>query len=193
VERLALRRVRMLEKTPSNVLRVGALARLYPDAPLVFLHRDAPSSIGSLIESWLTPSEAHGRVQVGGRTVDWMMLAPPGWVDLADEPPAVKAAFQWSAAARYALEDLADIDPSRVVQLAYEDLVAEPETHVRRVLDHCGLSHDDAVLAAAATAGTKGRTSFSAPRPDKWRERADEIEPLLPELAPLRRALGYDV
>jgi LPS sulfotransferase NodH len=190
-EHLALRKVRLLEKTPANVLRIGALARAFPDARLVYLHRDAPASIASLIEAWETPSAAHATVQVDGRAVDWMMLTAPGWLDLVDAPAAEKAAFQWRAGTEHALADLADVDPDRVLRLAYEDLVAEPETQLRRLLAHCELSAAPEVLSRAAAPTAPGRTSFSAPRPDKWRERAAQVEPQLPALADLRRALGY--
>jgi hypothetical protein len=193
LERLALRKVRLLEKTPENVLRVGLLARLYPDARLVFLHRDAPATIGSLIEAWETPSAAHARIEVEGRVVDWMMLAPPGWLDLSEAAVPVKAAFQWQAGVEHVLADLQDVDPERVVRLSYEDLVTDPEPALLRVLDHCGLAQAPEVLAAAAALHSPGRTSFTAPRADKWRERADQIEPLLPALADLRRRLGYPV
>jgi LPS sulfotransferase NodH len=193
VERLALRRIRLLEKTPSNVLRLGALARLYPTARFVYLHRDAPASIGSLVEAWETPSAAHGQVQVDGRSVPWMMLAPPGWLDLVEAPVPVKAAFQWRAATEHALADLAEVDPARVVRLSYEQLVADPQGQLLRVLQHCELEPVPEVLSRSAVVGGTGRTSLSAPRPDKWRARAAEIEPLLPELADLRRALGYEV
>jgi hypothetical protein len=193
LERLALRKVRLLEKTPANVVRLGVLARLYPEARFVYLHRDAPASIGSLIESWETPSLAHARVNVDGRAVSWMMLTAPGWLDLVDAPVPEKAAFQWKAGTEYVLQDLQGMDASRVVRLAYEDLVADPAEQLLRVLDHCELSHAPEVLVKAATVGAAGRTSLSAPRADKWRARAAEIEPLLPPLAPLRRALGYEV
>jgi hypothetical protein len=191
LEPLALRRVRLLEKTPANVLRVGALARLYPDARLVYLHRDAPASIGSLIEAWETPSPAHARVAVGGREVSWMMLTSPGWLDLVDAPVAERAAFQWRAGTEWALADLAGVAPDRVVRVSYEDLVTDPSRELRRVLDHCELAPDPAVLGAADLVGGRGRTSFSPPDPDKWRARAADIEPLLPDLADLRRELGY--
>lgn len=192
LEPLALRPVRLLEKTPANVLRIGALSRLYPDARLVFLHRDAPASIGSLLESWETPSAAHATVVVDGRPVDWMMLAAPGWLDLVDAPYVERAAFQWRAAAELALDDLEEVAPERVLRLSYEDLVADPQAQLRRVLDHCELSADPAVLAAGEQVGRAGRTSLSAPRQDKWRDRAGDIEPVLPALAPVRRRLGYD-
>ena len=173
LEPLALRKVRLLEKTPANVLRIGALARAFPDARLVFLHRDAPASIASLIEAWETPSAAHATVEVDGRQVSWMMLAAPGWLELADAPVPVKAAFQWRAATEHALADLSVVDPARVLTLSYEDLVADPATHLRRVLDHCELRPADEVLTGPAGLAA-GRTSFSAPRADKWRERADQ-------------------
>jgi hypothetical protein len=193
LERLALRKVRLLEKTPANVVRAGAIARLYPDAKLVFLHRDAPASIGSLIESWETPSAAHAVVPVGDRRLHWMMLAAPGWTDLVDAPFAERAAFQWRAGTEWVLRDLADVPAERVVRLSYEDLLADPHRELVRVLDHCELSHAPEVLASAEMIGRPGPTSLSAPREDKWRARAAEIEPLLPPLADLRRALGYDV
>lgn len=190
-QRLALRPVRLLEKTPANILRVGALARLYPQARFVFLHRDAPASIGSLMEAWETPTGAHARFFVNGEPKTWMMLAAPGWVQLAEASPAEKSAFQWRVAAQYALDDLGDVPAARVVQVSYEDLVADPTTHLLRVLDHCELRPDPAVLAMATVVGSTGRTSLSIPRPEKWRERAAEIEPQLPALADLRRRLGY--
>jgi hypothetical protein len=191
LEPLAIRKIRLLEKTPANVLRIGALARLYPDARLVYLHRDAPGSIASLIEAWETPSAAHATLVVDGREVSWMMLAAPGWLDMLDAPVPERAAFQWRAGTAWALADLAEVSPERVLRLSYEDLVADPVAQLRRVLDHCRLAPDPAVLAGADRVGSAGRTSFSAPDPDKWRGRAADVEPLLPSLADLRRQLGY--
>ena len=192
-ERLLPRRVRLLEKTPANVLRIGALARLYPDARLVFLHRDAPASMGSLLEAWETPTPAHVLMDVHGRRVPWMMLAAPGWLDLADADAATKSAFQWRVAQEHALSDLSDLPAGRVMRVSYEELTRDPVVVLRRVLEHCELTAHPEVLATASTVGSAGRTSLSAPRPDKWRERAAQIEPHLPALAPLRERLGYAV
>jgi len=38
------------------------------------------------------------------------------------------------------------LPPGRMLELRYEDLVAEPEAQSRRILDHCGLGWDDRVL-----------------------------------------------
>jgi hypothetical protein len=193
LERLALRKVRFLEKSPPSILRLAALARMYPDAKLVVLHRDAPDTIASLIEVWETPSAAHAHLEVGGRPVHWTVLAPPGWLALVDAPIPQKAAFQWAAAAECSLRDLRSLPPGRCLQVRYEDLVADPSAVLRTILDFAELAPDPGVLAAGAARSSAGRTSISPPRAGKWRERADQIEPLLPSLAELRTALGYEV
>jgi hypothetical protein len=91
------------------------------------------------------------------------------------------------------LRDLQSLPADRYLQVRYEDLVADPSSVLRDVLAFAELAPDPRVHDAPAAAGTTGRTSFSAASPDKWRARAAEIEPLLPRLAPLRRALGYEV
>jgi hypothetical protein len=193
VERLALRKVRLLEKSPASILRLEAIARLYPDAKLVVLHRDAPATIASLIEAWETPSAAHVDTRIGGRSVHWMMLAPPGWLSLVDAPIPEKAAFQWAAAAECVLRDLQAIPADRCLQIRYEDLTTDPASVLRQVLSFAELAPDPRVLDADAATRATGRTSISAASREKWRARAAVVEPLLPRLAPLRSALGYEV
>jgi LPS sulfotransferase NodH len=191
LERLALRRIRLLEKTPANVLRVEVLAQVFPDASFVFLHRDATSNIASLIEAWETPSAAHATVMVEGRPVRWMMLAPEGWPDYADADVPTRAAFQWRSANETALTALQALPRERWTSLSYESFVADPVATATRVLDWLGVGAHPDVLAAADRLAAPGRTSFSPPRPDKWLDRAHLIEPLLPDLADLRTRLGY--
>jgi LPS sulfotransferase NodH len=191
LERLAMRRIRLLEKTPANVLRVEVLAEVFPDASFVFLHRDATSNIASLIEAWETPSAAHATVNVAGRTVQWMMLAPEGWPDYVDADVPTRAAFQWRSANETALDALQQLPADRWTRLSYENFVADPRAAATEVLDWLGVGGHPAVLAAAERLAHPGRTSFSPPRPDKWRERAHLIEPLLPQLSALRSRLGY--
>jgi hypothetical protein len=192
LERLALRKVRLLEKTPANVLRVEVLATVFPDAHFLFLHRDAPAGIASLIEAWQTPSAAHREVTLAdGRLVSWMMLAPEGWLDHVDDPIAQKAAFQWREGNRVALEALERLPTERWTRLSYETFVTDPRAAAEQVLGRVGLDVHPSVEMALADLSRPGRTSFSAPRSDKWRERADLVEPVLPSLADLRSRLGY--
>jgi hypothetical protein len=45
-------RVRMLEKTPKNALRVPFLARVFPEARFIYLHRDPQPVLASMMEAW---------------------------------------------------------------------------------------------------------------------------------------------
>lgn len=45
-------RVRMLEKTPKNALRVPFLASAFPEAVFVYLYREPRETLGSMIDAW---------------------------------------------------------------------------------------------------------------------------------------------
>src|SRR5262249_45422192 len=45
-------RVRMLEKTPKNSLRIPFLAAVFPEARFVYLHRDPRQTLASMMEAW---------------------------------------------------------------------------------------------------------------------------------------------
>src|SRR3546814_6427012 len=43
-------RVRMLEKTPKNALRIQLLHKVFPDARFIYLHRDPRQVLGSMLD-----------------------------------------------------------------------------------------------------------------------------------------------
>lgn len=47
-------RIRMLEKTPKNALRVPFLATVFPEARFLYLHRDPRQVLSSMMEAWLS-------------------------------------------------------------------------------------------------------------------------------------------
>ena len=57
--RRPLSRVRMLEKTPKNSLRVPFLARVFPEARFIYLYRDPRQVLSSMIEAWTTRAVSH--------------------------------------------------------------------------------------------------------------------------------------
>jgi tetratricopeptide (TPR) repeat protein len=80
--------------------------------------------------------------------------------------------------------------PGVILDVRYEDLVAEPQTQCRRLLQHCGLPWEDQVLDFHNS--TKASTTASAMqvrRPiykssvQKWRNFASELQPVLRRLA----------
>ena len=45
-------RIRMLEKTPKNSLRIPFLAAVFPEARFIYLHRDPREVLASMMEAW---------------------------------------------------------------------------------------------------------------------------------------------
>ncbi len=45
-------RIRMLEKTPKNALRIPFLAKVFPEARFIYLHRDPHQVLSSMMEGW---------------------------------------------------------------------------------------------------------------------------------------------
>ena len=85
--------------------------------------------------------------------------------------------------------------PGRVHRVIYEELVADPETEVRRLLDHLGLPFDPACLRFHETQRTvltpsseQVRRPISGAAVDHWRHFEPWLGPLFDSLAP-----GFDM
>lgn len=174
--------VRLLEKTPKNALRIPFLTRVFPEALFVYLHRDAREVLNSMMEAWLS-----GRFRTYPNLPDWQLPMPwsllltPGWRQLAGKPLPQIVAAQYEACVRILLDDLSALPPEQVVCCRYDAFVADWGGEIQRLCAALGLDWD------LPTTGTlpNSRYTLSAPAPDKWRARADEIEPLLPRLEPI--------
>jgi hypothetical protein len=188
--RIAHRPIRYLDKTPANSCRVGVLADLWPDARFVFLHRDGPSNVASLVEAWDSRLGVRDPILDDGRQVTWRMLLPEGWIDHLDETVAEKCAFQWNAGNASILDGLARVDPARIAEVRYDDLVEDPLATARRLCDFAEVPFAPEVAAFCAEM-PPSRVVLSVPRKEKWRERADELAPALPTLAAMSERLGY--
>lgn len=176
-------RSRLLDKTPPTVLRIPVLQAMFPDAVFVHLVRDAPDNIASLLEGrdlGLAVRDWPKR-----HNMEWHFLMPPGWQDHLDASPAEQFAWQWEVGTATPLRDLSDC-----ARVRYEDLVASPAEVVEDLLEYAGLRMSREVLAAC-NAMAPSKHTLSTPGADKWRARVTEIEPVLDDLAELRKTLGY--
>ena len=200
--RLFARGGRFVDKTPANCLRVGYLAELFPDATFVFLRRSGPDNVSSLMEAWRArprfvryrlPERLNGLGDLSGDR--WSLVLVPGWRELREASLAEICARQYIACNKAVLAEREAHPGSTWVDVRYESLIAEPIDELRRVYDELGLRFtDEAERFARTLAENQARTTLTAPRAEKWRDRnAEAISGVTSQLAETERRLGYAV
>jgi tetratricopeptide (TPR) repeat protein len=80
--------------------------------------------------------------------------------------------------------------PAHVLHVQYEDVVADTETQVRRLLDHCGLSFEDACLRFYENRRAVKTASSEQVRQPIFTSGLDQWRNYEPWLAPLKATLG---
>jgi hypothetical protein len=172
-------RLRMLEKTPKNALRIPFLARVFPEARFIYLHRDPQPVLASMIEAWQS-----GRFRTYPNLPDWSglpwsLLLVPGWRELAGKPLAQIVAAQWHATTELLLDDLERLPAGRWSVASYAELVRDPNAEIGRLCAANGLRWDRMLPQALPLSSY----TVSTPDPDKWQRFAAEIESVLPSIA----------
>jgi hypothetical protein len=183
-------RVRFLEKTPRNSLRVSFLDAVFPDARFVFLHRDPRENVSSIMEAWRAPGFWQWRGDLPGwDREEWCMLLPPGWRTLVGRPLEEIAAFQWRASVLSTLDDLAKISSERWMPVEFGSLVANPAAVVRGVCAFTEIEVDDRLAGVLERSLAPSSSVVTPPDPEKWRKNASAIERQLPSIEPVERRL----
>jgi hypothetical protein len=170
--------VRLLEKTPKNALRVPFLARVFPEARFVYLHRDPRQTLSSMLEAWQS-----GRFRTYPQLPEWSglpwsLLLVPGWRELRGYSLPELVAAQWERTTRTLLDDLAALPPERRHVARYDALVSQPDQEIRRLCGALDLDWDrplDGTLALS-------RFTLSAPAADKWQRHAALLAGVLPSI-----------
>src|SRR5262245_44922 len=120
-------RVRMLEKTTENSLRVSFLATSFKSAKFVFLHRDGRQSVNSILEAWQHDGFVNIPALPDWPRGHWNFLLPEGWRNLRDSSLLEIAAYQWNAANQCSLHDLEGLERERWMSVDYNELVVSPD------------------------------------------------------------------
>jgi hypothetical protein len=170
--------VRMLEKTPKNALRVAFLAKVFPEAQFIYLHRDPLQTLSSMLEAWQC-----GRFRTYPQLPDWQgppwsLLLVPGWRELSGRPLEEIVATQWEVTTRLLLDDLQGLPPGRCHVAQYAALVAHPAEEVARLCAALDLEWGQSLPATLPLS----RFTVSAPGADKWRRHATTFAPQLSRL-----------
>ncbi|RLQ20368.1 sulfotransferase [Seongchinamella sediminis] len=198
----------VLDKTCINTLRVPYLYKLFPNARFVFIHRDGRDNISSMIDGWrqgrtdgafgldqfFGPSPEPVSIN-SGEFKEWHFFLPPGWRDYNHANLEDVCAYQWLTANGMALEASTCIPPEQWIQIRYEDILDRPVDLFSEVFGRLGVTFDKQLEAHCASLDRRPTSIVSGPpQREKWRERhPDEIERILPDIAPMMRKLEYEV
>lgn len=166
----------VVEKTVGNALRVPFVTRVLPDALFLHLVRDGVDVAESTRRQWLAPPDhrylaaklrhfplvlapTYGRkylmsqmrhyVKQDARVGSWGPRYPGIDDDIRSTGLLNVCARQWQTCVESARDAFQHIS-AQTVELRYEDLVADPASSIRRVLEQLGIPTDDVALDRAA-------------------------------------------
>ena len=190
---------RFVDKTPASCLRIPYLEALLPGATYVFLRRRAADNVSSLMEAWKArprfvkyrlPEPLSGLGPLNGNL--WSLVLVPGWRDLRSASLEEICAHQYIACNEAVLAARDQIEPSRWIEIAYEDLLADSVAELQRLYRQLNLGFVEEAHAEAL-ARRPAKTTLTDPEPDKWRRQNPEaVERILPLVAEIERRLGYE-
>ncbi len=197
LSKLGLRTIRYLDKTIAHAFHLEVLQRLFPDARYIFLVRDARPTIGSMMQGWNQtgrfekPALQEALRATGSELIHWAYPAPPGWQDVATRPLVEVCAWSWTQHVQFIQNSLQHIPDDRKTLVFYEELQDNPDALAERLARFCDLEIGP-MLQNYLRERPLSRTTVTPPDPDKWRRLyGDQIDQVLPTLAPILTSLGY--
>ena len=205
---------RIMEKTPSNLMRIPYVRAIFPEARYLYLVREPLANISSSEFMWQTPVHAnkvwrrlketpktqlhyyfaryvvdHTRVRLLRKKYQsvWGVRYPGIYRDIRRLRVEEVIAKQWVACSQQARADLAALDPSIMLNMRYEDFVASPVDQFARVLGHFDLDMTPEIERAL-------EERVDPNRQQKWRRLDPEvIHAALPILSEEMQRHGYDL
>jgi hypothetical protein len=169
--RPAVGRVRMLEKTPKNALRVPFFDAVWPDAEFIFLYRDVRQTLSSMMEAWRSGYFRTYPRLPGWSGPPWSMLLIPEWQELDGLSLPQIVARQWATTVELLIADLEALPAARVHALDYADFLAAPAECVARLARSVDIGWDRPVDDLPLS-----KTTVSPPSVNKWKQFEGAIE-----------------
>ncbi len=183
-------KIRFMEKTPKNALRIPFLKSVFPEAVFIYLYREPTENISSMMEGWRSRRFIAYRDLPGWPFKEWSFLLPPGWSSLQNRSLMEIVAYQWRAANSYILDDLQALPKSSWCLVRYSDLISKPKQTISQVSQFAGLHWDQRVEQVVSQSLPISQMTLSTPSPDKWRKNEREISTVLPDLEPIVNILA---
>lgn len=173
----AANRTLLVDKNPFTIYRLALMNRLFPKARVVCVIRDPRDCCISAFTQLFRANPA-------------MVL----FTDLDDTARTYAAVMDQWLTLRPRLS-------TPILQVRYEDTVADFPTYARRLIDFLGLEWNDAVLAFEERAAKKFVSTPSAHAVTKkvntaavarYKRYADRLDPILPQLTRFIAEFGYE-
>ena len=169
-------RVRMIEKTPKNALRVPFFDAIWPDAEFIYLYRDARETLYSMMEAWQSGAFRTYPGLPGWPDGSWSLLLVPGWQQLrAMQLPEV-VAHQWAITTEILLDDLERLGEGRVQAIDYGTFLDSPQSEMERIAAGLGIGWDRQLGDTLPLS----KTTVSKPDRQKWRRLEQVIQSVWP-------------
>ena len=204
----------VIEKTCANSLRVGFVHEIFPAARFIHIVRDGRDVAASAMDRWtadldipylaakarfVPPSDLpyYASRYIGSRAakirsdedrLSWWGPKFVGMEDLTPETPLIEvAARQWERCVSLAIEQLAEIPSSQVINVEYKDLAQDPKGTLKRITDSLGEPVQDTALTIAANTIHGGSVG-------KWKTvlTAEDLKSLNPIVAPALALIGLE-
>ena len=178
-------RVRLLEKTPENALRIPFLRRAFPDARYIFLYRDMRQNISSMVEAWRHVNFTSIPDLPGWSRKRWNFLLPEGWRRYNESSLTEVAAFQWREANHSIVHELEAMHEDQWTTTTYEDLVAAPAMEIERLCEFIGIPFEGKLARSLDRPLPLSSTTLTPPSPIKWKSNRDFDAAVVRGLQPL--------
>jgi hypothetical protein len=206
-------RPRLLDKTVANVVRLGYVHAVLPDARIVHIIRDGRAVVASAMKRWRAPVApryyaaktatvpwrdvpTYGvrfvarALQARLRGRDYRQSWGPRFVGIDEavrrHSLARVCAMQWRHSVEAALGQRAALAPDQYLEVRYETLMADPVTAVSRIMKFLELPPSAAIDEWV-------RAHIETHRPPDWRSELDEdaLREVVDEITSLLDRLGY--
>jgi tetratricopeptide (TPR) repeat protein len=156
-----------IDKMPNNFRHIGLINLILPNAKLIDARRDPMACCFSGFKQLFAEGQdfTYGLEEIGTYYQDYVQLMD-----------------HWD-----------DVLPGEVLRVQYEDIVADIEGQVRRMLEYCGLPYEEACINFHQTERSVRTPSSEQVRQPIYKSGLEQWRHFEPWLDPLKEALGQDV
>lgn len=157
---------RVTDKMPLNLINLGAVALMFPNAKIIHCRRNAVDTcLSNFMQNFMS-------------TI---------WFSFDQKKLALAYRMHIDA-----MNHWREVFPGRIFEVRYEGLTSDPEPHIRALLKHCDLEWDDKCLQFHETErGVRTASKWQVRQPmytssvEKWRHYEKHLGPLIEGLGDL--------